>query len=384
MDQWNVTAPPLYLWSCREWSAKHKAIAQKHGHLFSQQERSNLEKNHFETETPDPVNGQHSNAGALILAGDIPLQSRRPQESNCGVVNDGHEGWRPCNNGDRESQNSHGLGTSHCNETSRKKRQGEKKVERGMVKKSLEGRHNGGKKHSVSDSYNGVHHPSPPKSRSAEKPSPADISENCYKHLDPSLSGSYTQHHGTPYGGSSASIQDDMNRRHKMNNHDPYLLEIHGLSSGGNMEEQFTRCIRDGTLGSGYRSYVKELERESDRQSQVRLYGQDADSVEGNYLSGRDLGYGHMGPALAIPYGHLGSAPEPSYMMNMSAMQRYAPRLDELNHTRRNNLGPEPSQLNRSGIYDPRAPGAEYQFGSMGFAPGHHPYSHRSAGWLNE
>ncbi|KAJ6423765.1 hypothetical protein OIU84_024691 [Salix udensis] len=44
MDQWNVTAPPLYLWSRQDWSAKHKAIAQKHGHPFRQQEISKFGK----------------------------------------------------------------------------------------------------------------------------------------------------------------------------------------------------------------------------------------------------------------------------------------------------------------------------------------------------
>lgn len=382
MDQWNVTAPPLYLWSQQEWSAKHKAIAQKHGHPFRQQEISNLDKNHFETKTPDPVNDQYNNAGASMLPNYIPLQSKEPEESNCGIVNDDHKGRSQCNNSDRESQDSHCPRKSHSDETSRKKRQGEKMVERGTGEKSLEGRHNGGKKPSPSDSDKGVHRPSPPpnidgrslldgSSRSVEKQSQAGIGKNCYQHLDPSFSDSYSQQHATPYGGSWASNHDDMNRRHCTNIHESYSLNIHGLSSGGNMEEQSTRCM-NGT--------------EFVRQPQVHLYGlQGADSARWNYPSGRYLGYGHMEPAPAIPYGHMGSAPEPPYMMNMSAMQRYAPRLDELNHTRMGSLGPEPSMLNRNGSYDPRAPGAGYRFDSMGFAPGpQHPYPHHSAGWLNE
>jgi hypothetical protein len=382
MDQWNVTAPPLYLWSRQEWSAKHKAIAQKHGHPFKQQEISNLDKNHFETKTPDPVIDQYNNAGASMLPNYIPLQSKEPEESNCGIVNDDHKGRSQCNNSDRESQDSHCPRKSHSDETSRKKRQGEKMVERGTGEKSLEGRQNGGKKPSPSDSDKGVHRPSPPpnidgrslldgSSRSVEKQSQAGIGKNCYQHLDPSFSDSYSQQHATPYGGSWASNHDDMNRRHCTNIHESYSLNIHGLSSGGNMEEQSTRCM-NGT--------------EFIRQPQVHLYGlQGADSARWNYPSGRYLGYGHMEPAPAIPYGHMGSASEPPYMMNMSAMQRYAPRLDELNHTRMSSLGPEPSMLNRNGSYDPRAPGAGCRFDSMGFAPGpQHPYPHHSAGWLNE
>lgn len=32
MDDWNVSAPPLYLWSRPDWTANHKLIAQQHGH----------------------------------------------------------------------------------------------------------------------------------------------------------------------------------------------------------------------------------------------------------------------------------------------------------------------------------------------------------------
>ncbi|KAJ6754103.1 PHD FINGER-CONTAINING PROTEIN [Salix purpurea] len=382
MDQWNLTAPPLYLWSRQDWSAKHKAIAQKHGHPFRQQEISNLEKKHRETKTPAPVNDQYNNAGASLLPNYIPLQSKRPEESNCGIVNDGHKGRPGCNSSDREGQDSHCPRKSHSDETSRKKRQGEKMVERGTGEKSLEGRQSGGKKTSPSD-YKGMHRPSPRNvdgrsslegsSRSVEKQPQADIGRNCYQHLDPSLSDSYIQQHRTPYGRSLVSNHDDMNRRPGTNIHESYSLDIHGLSSGGYREEHSTRFVTTNGI-------------ELDRQLPFHHYGQQgADFAQWNYPSVRDLGLGHMEPASAIPYGHLGLAAEPSYMTNVSAMQRYAPRLDELNHTRMSNLGPEPSMLNRNGSYDPRAPGAGYQFDSMGFAPGpQHPYSHHSAGWLNE
>ncbi|KAA8524794.1 hypothetical protein F0562_011217 [Nyssa sinensis] len=38
MEQWNWEPPPLYLWSRPDWTANHKAIAQKHGHLSKKQE----------------------------------------------------------------------------------------------------------------------------------------------------------------------------------------------------------------------------------------------------------------------------------------------------------------------------------------------------------
>ncbi|XP_073140588.1 protein ENHANCED DOWNY MILDEW 2-like isoform X2 [Henckelia pumila] len=37
MDQWNLDPPPLYLWSRPDWTAKHKAVANQHGHICSGQ-----------------------------------------------------------------------------------------------------------------------------------------------------------------------------------------------------------------------------------------------------------------------------------------------------------------------------------------------------------
>ncbi|KAF7144770.1 hypothetical protein RHSIM_Rhsim04G0045900 [Rhododendron simsii] len=38
LDQWNQVTPPLYLWSRPDWTAEHRAIAQRHGHLPKEQE----------------------------------------------------------------------------------------------------------------------------------------------------------------------------------------------------------------------------------------------------------------------------------------------------------------------------------------------------------
>lgn len=35
LEQWNVKAPPLYLWSRNDWTARHRAIAQEHGHAHN-------------------------------------------------------------------------------------------------------------------------------------------------------------------------------------------------------------------------------------------------------------------------------------------------------------------------------------------------------------
>ncbi|KAL8215711.1 hypothetical protein R6Q57_022548 [Mikania cordata] len=86
-----------------------------------------------------------------------------------------------------------------------------------------------------------------------------------------------------------------------------------------------------------------------------------------------------------------------------SATQRYAPKRDELNHTRVNLGRSELDEMNHvrmggmgrveppmgsrgAGLYNPPVNGPVYRMDSMGFAPGlYHPYQHNSSGgWLNE
>jgi len=86
-------------------------------------------------------------------------------------------------------------------------------------------------------------------------------------------------------------------------------------------------------------------------------------------------------------YGHPGPAADLSYRMNTSTMQRYAPQLDELNHTRlMYTYGSESPMMNQYGFNNRVAPQPKFQGSPMGFAPGpHHAYSHHSSvGWLNE
>ncbi|RZB99869.1 Protein ENHANCED DOWNY MILDEW 2 isoform C [Glycine soja] len=93
---------------------------------------------------------------------------------------------------------------------------------------------------------------------------------------------------------------------------------------------------RDTAHSFKYRPYAKEDEnylKELDTRQQTRHYGiQNPNSVTSNYLSGS---HHHMGPS----YPACGLASESPYVMNTPAMQRYAPRPDELNHARMDPLG---------------------------------------------
>ncbi|CAI9784110.1 unnamed protein product [Fraxinus pennsylvanica] len=68
--------------------------------------------------------------------------------------------------------------------------------------------------------------------------------------------------------------------------------------------------------------------------------------------------------------------------MNTSTMQRYAPRLDELNHGRINHVRSGQPLPDMSGAFRPPVP----RPGSLGFVPGpHHPFPEQNSScWFNE
>nr|XP_043639941.1 protein ENHANCED DOWNY MILDEW 2-like [Erigeron canadensis] len=123
-------------------------------------------------------------------------------------------------------------------------------------------------------------------------------------------------------------------------------------------------------------------------------YFDEMSSRSSNYsMAHHEPGLTRGGAADIIPYNRTST----------STMQRYAPRLDELNsrmnmgrsevdglsHTRMSSLGhPEPLIGNRGVVgYHPPLHGPGYRTDSIGFAPGpYNPYSQHnsSGGWLNE
>lgn len=133
----------------------------------------------------------------------------------------------------------------------------------------------------------------------------------------------------------------------------------------------------------GYRSYGMEekYERDVNIQSNVNIPRRRdvPHHWTQNYTSNLDPGY-------RPSYGLVPSS-NPTYGgVNTSAMQRYAPRLDELNHTRMNHVGSRLPLPDTSGVFHPPVPRHGFQAGSFGFAPGpHRPFpKQNSSGWLNE
>lgn len=371
-----MTAPPLYLWSRPPYSALHKAIAQKHGHInmspktmedgHSESLHNSVENNYQYGETPMMIddNPAETSSSKDFVGGAVASEEPKERSSK---ANDerGYRARLQC--GDRKE---HG---------------------RGLVELSPDNTHDGG-----NGSGSEIHKERSPSTEREGKGN---------QHSEPSNSGSSMQF-GTAYGGTAASIPDDTGRRFVMSSDEPYSSVTHRWSSGAsprssyrdtNLEEPVMGYMRERSNTFSYRPYSMEMEhpfrRESDIRAQVCHYGQqDSDPYRRNYLVGQDSVCGQVG-SFSSTYGqaHLGSAVGSTYRMNTSALQRYAPRLDELNHTRTSALGSQPTlgydpRMYCSNMYHPRAPPPGDQGGPFGFAPAsHQSFSNQnSAGWLNE
>ncbi|XP_022716813.1 protein ENHANCED DOWNY MILDEW 2 [Durio zibethinus] len=376
MDQWNVMAPPLYLWSRSDFSAKHKSIAENHGHLPREPESLNQEINIDEThksELPLEDDGHCNDASELKDDMQNHKVEECKQETSVTVTPKECSPHQQC---ETKGRDNHGHVKNQSKETlsKKKKKHGEENHGRRADGQS-------GGRTPINEMYSGIPRSSPPnvmsgrssmEGASSKSPMLATVTgfgENVNQHPNPTRRGS---RHGTSYGDTRTGIADDMGRRYGIN--DPYPVGAHNLDYG---------------------PYTNEVGRESNIRSQVRRYGQDPDATQRSYLAGLNPAYGPVRSLSNPTYRqHLGATVDPSYRMNTSAMQRYAPRLDELNYTRMGTSGPEPPMINRNAFYDPgpppipipdpRAPRPPPY--SMAFAPGpYHPYSYQnSAGWLNE
>ncbi|THG07864.1 hypothetical protein TEA_007762 [Camellia sinensis var. sinensis] len=383
LEDWNVSTPPLYLWSHPDWTAKHKAIAQRQGHLAREQKQSHLEV-HDKPLVPDhPMKDHEPNGQTSVALDDHPVQNEvheQLQERQASVseshkeglprgnggrevheqiqerrasVSESHKEDLPRGNGGREVHENRNHGQNRFNRDSKKKKKkhGGKKNGKGFGQTPQKTKERG-RSSPASKMYDRVPRCSPPNSSR-----PLEVLKEGDRHFDQSVDGSRS-HYRTGYEGSPA---DDIARRYGLNSEGPYSGP--GPDYGvRNPEGQFGGYQRESTESRVYRPYVSGIEdtyaRESAMRSQAGLYGQ-------------------QGPNTA----------DPSYnrMSTTSTMERYAPRLDEMNHTRMNTLAGEPP---RNGIADPLAQQRGYRVDTLGlgFVPG--PYrpssQHNTSGWLNE
>lgn len=314
MEQWNITTPPLYLWSRPDWTVKHKGIAKEHGHLFSQHEVSNMESP--DNEEAPASHTMDDKDGDDVMLGHDSLRLT-DDEDHTSSMNGGQKGSSALGSTDRQSQ---WVSKADSDKSSWKRKRTEENDGRAVTS---------------------------PAKRQA-------INQMHEEELDHSIS------HPIDRGPSVEGFQPKS-----------YLLPPYseaGDSGYGHLEPS--------SFGVAYVGTQKYL-RESEMRQQSGLYGlQNPDSMRNDYLSGHDPAY-NLGSSYLPP----GSVSEPPYMMTAPAMQRYAPRLDELNHVSRvDPLRPEPPIIGRIGASEHTLPQPGNGNGLPGFATGSHQfYSRRNS-----
>ncbi|KOM24813.1 hypothetical protein LR48_Vigan2555s000100 [Vigna angularis] len=296
IEQWNVKPPPLYLWSRPDWTSKHKAIAREHDHLISQREVS------------PSSHTKEDNSDVNIKQGDDILNSIDAP------INEGQVRYSPHGSVDRGSQERQEYRVSDPENTSWKRKRREENDERGLGVTSPV---------NPIDMRSSIERLQP---KHDMPPPDFEVVDKGYRNLEPTSSshtggirGSYS---GTDYWPSVSNPLYD--------------------SGVTGVDGRHGSLMRD----TGYRPYVREDEsnlRELGTRQHIRQYGlQNPNNVTGNYLSSvHDPAYRHEG----LSYPAHGSSYESPYAMNAPAMQRYAPRLDELNHVRMDPLGSEPPPI---------------------------------------
>ncbi|KAE8734933.1 putative Acyltransferase [Hibiscus syriacus] len=406
MDQWNVMAPPLYLWSRSDFSANHKGIAEKHGHLPKEPESLDQEmiidetpmsqmpledaallndaselKDHLQNHeveeykqeksvsvTPkvcsphqqsdeknqsrETSSKSHQRSDEKNQSGATSSKTHQPSDKK----NQSRATLSKTQQNDEDNQSRETLNKSHqqrdeknqSGETSSKlkRKNSEENPGRGTDKKS-------GGRTPRSKTHGGIPNSSPSNVMGSRSSVEGASFKSPNQHQNANMNSSHIPHR-TSYGDTRTSFSDDMERYNMTN--DPYSV---------------------GGLSHGYGHYANEMAREFEMRSQA-FYGQAPDiSSQRNNMAGLNSGFGPTPPS----YGQQpGATMNLSYRTHMSATQRYAPRLDELNYARMRPAGPEPPMRNRNAFYDPRPPfmtdpRAPRPPHPMGFAPGsYHPY----------
>ncbi|CAM8986919.1 unnamed protein product [Rhodiola kirilowii] len=411
LEDWNVTAPPLYLWSRQDWTSTAKAIAEKYGHLSR-----NL--NQFTGQANNP---QESAPEAFIRIDELKEPTSKEVMANQGLRKPSPHSNVGYKDGQKEYRDDSTKGRSR-GPSEERTRDLLKKDQRHNSQRSLNSKGQYEEKTGEQD-HGKAHNEEPRGGIASEQQNNGRYvrsdrqTPNHTPRLDRSSSERYlpSEHRSALHrypsgyerehsGQAPLSFQPDI-----PSSGAPYadpgfgILDTDITHDMARLYSYNDRMFSPGPDGLGYSPYVNEISaRESEMRSLIQNYGRqvpDPHTTRDNYMPSHDPGYNHFSSLPSANYSNLGSsAADTSYnRLNTSAMERYAPRLDEMNHPRTNNPGHDihPSLGIRNGMYDPRVdrrvgqqqPQPRPPPGSLGFAygsPQAFAQSSSSGGWINE
>ncbi|TMW93781.1 hypothetical protein EJD97_011169 [Solanum chilense] len=434
MDNWNVSAPPLYLWSRTDWTTIHKVIAQQHGHPSNIKLEENCSHTtaHRSLKHEEDVSTRINNDTGFEDMKQHQQQEYKERSRNSSGKEVSGKRIHGKKNSDEKSMNgSEDIIKSKSDKKSMRESQDRSKYQRDLDEKSRQDKSTAKRKReldekatddksigkrSLSSSPNITYHKSLDRTisssdenedyqRFAGQSAAASLREQetgYGVHQDRDFERRHILRTEEPYSGlthqypQSASSgpeymghrvhQDgDVARRNGLPMQEPYSSLNHQYSQSSSpgreyafrsSDERFVGYQRDHADIPGYRPYTSHSNggmyaRESDVRPQGNLYGQLGDG----YLPPRSNYVAGAGP------GYRPSPTDPTYGVINTPVQQYAPQ-DELYPGRMSSMGSE----GRRDIYGGGIARPGFQGNSLGFAPRpYQPYSQQnSSGWLNE
>ncbi|VFQ91772.1 unnamed protein product [Cuscuta campestris] len=88
LDDWNVSAPPLYLWSRRDWTSKHREIAEQHGHLLptTKEDRNQSQKTTAAAPVPKKEDQNQSEKTTTTTTVPVPKKDQNQSEKTAAAA----------------------------------------------------------------------------------------------------------------------------------------------------------------------------------------------------------------------------------------------------------------------------------------------------------
>ncbi|XP_073225073.1 protein ENHANCED DOWNY MILDEW 2 isoform X2 [Cicer arietinum] len=365
MEQWNVKPPPLYLWSRPDWADKHKQIAQEHGHLFRQPDVSKVVSIDKE-KSPSSHTMDEDYVDDIMLDRMLDRDFLKSNNNEDYPFMESKLKGMSSGNVDRESQERQEYLVTKVENTSWKRKENDG---RGPAVISP------AKRQDISEIHKGVRHHGTSSPLDVEGYQPdidmlispdRDAGDIEYTSLEPhSSAGGDGYRHVEPLPSSLMEFGEAYDAPQSWPNvSDP--LPDYRLKD---LQEHNSRLLGDSAGNLRYRPYPREDDsylRELETRKQVHPHGLQPPESMSSYLSGHDPAYNQIGSTYSV----LGSGSELSYMTSTPAMQRYAPRLDDLNHVRTNSLGPERPIVGGSDAFERSIPQPGYGNVQPGFAAG--------------
>ncbi|GAB2284736.1 hypothetical protein Dimus_019190 [Dionaea muscipula] len=365
LDDWNVVTPLLYLWSRPDWTVKHKAIAEEHGHItpgkrIEVQRESNSPHEKHAADSPHEKHAANPAADVCDEDGDVAMEidDNPPQNNVHNEPNEGNTKGTEVTKAEATTPAGNKKAKVHL-ENSRSKKQSKR---RQSFEKHARAQESGRDQKRKRQSSNDPHHGRP--RHSVADRLDVRTSDSFSRRNDMSAATGEIGDHGRSQPAFAGSAS-----QYGVGYHEPSAFELTSIAPPP-----------DYHVGDMSRRYSFELQ---DPYSNIgRRWGGSVGAGEPDY---GPANYARETDSFNLrPYP---SEVEPTYNYptGMSAMQRYAPRLDELNRVRMGNGGSEYPGGTRIGMYDPPRPNLGGGGVPMGFAPGPHSYSHQSSsGWIHE